>query len=136
MDKPKILIVDDEVDVRDRIKNFLRRKIECDIQEASSGRQALEMIDKETFDLILLDIKMQGLSGIDVLKKTKAAHPEMDILMITAYDSQQVAREALKHGATGYIIKPSTLEVIHTKVQHLLTKRKKYLPKRTQDKKN
>ncbi|MDP2960991.1 MAG: response regulator, partial [candidate division Zixibacteria bacterium] len=119
----------DELDARDRIKQCLARRMECTIQEAGDGRQALELIDKEPFDLILLDIKMQGISGIDVLKKTKASHPHTDIIMITAYDSQQVARETLKEGATEYIIKPSTMDVIRSKVQHILEKRKQYLPK-------
>jgi len=129
MDKPKILIVDDEIEVVDRIKNFLARNIECDIQKAYSGKQALNIINEEVFDLILLDIKMPGISGIDVLKKVKATNPETDVLMITAYDSQQVAREALKEGAVDYIIKPSTIDVIQSKVKHLLEGKNKYLPK-------
>jgi YesN/AraC family two-component response regulator len=88
MDKPKILIVDDEPEAVDRIKNFLVRRIEGNIQEAFSGKQALDMIDKDVFDLIILDIKMPGISGIDVLKKVRVSHPETDVLMITAYDSQ------------------------------------------------
>lgn len=133
MDKPKILIVDDEVDAIDRIKKFLSRRIKCDIQEALDGRQALGLINKESFDLILLDIKMQGISGMDVLRKTRVTHPKTDIIMITAYDSQQIAREALKEGAADYIVKPSTLDVIHSKVQHILERQNKFLPKNSKE---
>lgn len=129
MDKPKILIVDDEKEARETIRNFLSRHIECNLQEASSGRQALERINKEDFDLLLLDVKMPGISGIDVLKKSKLIHPNTDVLMITAYDSPQVAREVLKHGATDFIIKPSTIEVIFEKAVDILKKRNQYLPK-------
>ena len=129
MDKPKILIVDDEKDAREMIRNFLNRHIECSLQEASSGREALEFIGKDEFDLLLLDVKMPGISGVDVLKKSKHLHPDTDVLMITAYDSPQVAREVLKKGATDFIIKPSTIEVIFQKAVDILKKRNQYLPK-------
>ena len=129
MQKPKILIVDDEKEAREAIKNFLNRHIECSLQEASSGRQALEFFDKEVFDLLLLDVKMPGISGVDVLKKSKLLHPSTDVLMITAYDSPQVAREVLKQGATDIIIKPSTIEVVFEKAVDILKKRNQYLPK-------
>lgn len=130
MDKPRILIVDDESEVRDSLRKFLARNIECDLQEASNGREALEVMQKEALDLILLDVKMPGISGIDVLKKAGKSQPGADILVITAYDSQQVAREALKHGAADVIIKPSTIKVIFEKISEILRKRKKYLPKK------
>ncbi len=72
---------------------------------------------------------MPGISGIDVLKQAHSLHPESAILMITAYDSQQVAREALKNGAMDYIIKPSTIDVIFKKIKQILEKRKQYISK-------
>ena len=134
METPKILIVDDELDVRENIKNYLSRRIECVIQEASDGKQALELIAKDGFDVILLDIKMQGISGMSVLKKTRISHPLADIIMITAYDSEQVCREALKEGAVDFIVKPSTLEVICSKVTQILMKRNQYTTKPSEGK--
>lgn len=129
MNKPNILIVDDEEDPRDRIKTYLSRRLHCEVKTAPDGKQALELINKEAFDLILLDVKMQGISGMDVLRKTKISSPKTDILMITAYDSHQVAKEALKEGALDCIIKPSSLEAIFGKICHVLEKRNQYLPK-------
>ena len=129
MDKPKIFIVDDEEDVRSKLKTYLSRHIACEIFEACDGREALETLKKESFDLILLDIKMPGISGLDVLKKAKEAYPDTDILVITAYDSPQVAGEVLKEGVVDYITKPSTREVIFAKICEVLKKRNKYLPK-------
>ena len=129
MQKPKILVIDDEKEARVAMRNFLNRHIECSLQEASSGRQALGLINKESFDLLLLDVKMPGISGVDVLKKSKLLHPNTDVLMITAYDSPQVAREVLKQGATDFITKPSTIEVIFQKAVDILKKRNQYLPK-------
>lgn len=131
MDKPKILIVDDEKDPRDVIKGYLLRHLECEVEVASNGKSALDLLSKQNFDLLLLDIKMQGISGMDVLRKAKALYPKTDIMMITAYDSHQVAKEALKEGALDCIIKPSSLEAIFGKVRHVLEKRKQYLPKET-----
>jgi len=134
MDKPKIFIVDDEEDVRAKLKSYLSRHTECNVQEASNGREALKILEKEYFDLILLDIKMPGISGVDVLKKVKKIHPDTDVLVMTAYDSQQVAAETLKEGATDYIPKPSTIEAIHTKIYEVLKKKNKYLPKEPKSK--
>lgn len=129
MDKPRIFIVDDETEARTSLGNFLRRNIECEVFEAGDGRQALEILKDDGFDLILLDIKMPGISGIDVLKKTKVTHPDTDIVMISAWDSQPVALEALQNGAVDYITKPSTIQVIYSKICEILKKRNKYLPK-------
>ncbi len=129
MAKPKILIVDDEKEARESLNNFLARNIDCDICEAPDGRKALELLQKDSFDLILLDIKMPGISGIDVLKKATASHPDTDIIIISAWDSQPIAGEALQGGAVDYITKPSTINVIYSKVCEILKKRNKYTPK-------
>jgi len=129
MEKPKILIVDDEQEARVSLNKFLTRNIECSIQEACDGRKALELLEKDSFDLMLLDIKMPGISGVDVLKKTRAAHPDTDILIISAWDSQPIASEVLEDGAIDYITKPSTINVIYSKACEILKKRNKYAPK-------
>jgi YesN/AraC family two-component response regulator len=129
MDKPRILIVDDEEGVRDSLRRYLDRNIECVIREASNGRDALDEVNKEPYDLILLDVKMPGISGIDVLKQIQESSREVEVLVITAYDSQQVAQEALALGASDYIVKPSTIEVIFDKISEILQRRDKFLPK-------
>jgi DNA-binding NtrC family response regulator len=129
MDKPRILIVEDDSAIRDILKKFLTMHIECRILEAGSGRQALEFLEKGAFDLILLDIKMPGISGMDILKKTKEAYPETDIIVISGWDSQSVACEALEKGAFDYIPKSSSVTVIQDKVCEILKKRNKCFPK-------
>jgi len=129
MDKPRILIVDDETEVRQSLNKFMARNIECEIAEASDGRKALEALEEGAFDLILLDIKMPGISGLDVLKKARLMHPSMDILVISAWDSQPIAEEVLQDGAVDYITKPSTINVIYAKVCEILKKRNKLLSK-------
>lgn len=134
MDKPKILIVDDEAIIRDVLNRFLAQKIECDIREVGDGRSALESLKSDTFDLIILDIKMPGISGTDVLKKTRLTHPQTDILVLSAWDSQSIASDALKDGAVDYIPKPSSIKVIYEKVCGVLKKKNKYFPKDTEKK--
>ncbi|MBM3244947.1 MAG: response regulator [Candidatus Omnitrophica bacterium] len=129
MDKAKILIVDDEQEARRSLSSYLSRHLECDTREASDGREALEALKNTSFDLILLDIKMPGISGIDVLKKAKAIYPDIDVLMISAWDAQSVAEEAIKTGALDYITKPSTIDVIYGQICDVLKKRNKFSPK-------
>jgi len=95
--------------------NFRIRK-----RKAGSG-----VLKKEAFDLILLDIKMPGISGMDVLKETKEDYPETDIIVISGWDSQSVASEALEKGASDYIPKPTHVTVIQDKVCEVLKKRNK-----------
>lgn len=130
MDKPKIFIVEDEADARESLKNFLTRNIECDTQEAADGRRALEILKNDVFDLILLDIKLPGISGIDVLKKAKENSPQTDVLILTGWDSQSVAEEIFKDGAVDYIIKSSPFKVSYDKICEILKKRNQYLPKK------
>lgn len=129
MDKPVILIVEDDNETRDILKKILTERIECRISETGDGREALELLKKEGFDLILLDIKMPGISGMDILKETKETYPQTDIIVISGWDSQSIACEALGKGASDYIPKPSSVTVIHDKVCEILKKRNKYLPK-------
>ncbi|MCX5695015.1 MAG: response regulator [Candidatus Omnitrophica bacterium] len=85
--KPLILVVDDEADVRERLCNILSRKIDCRVQKAADGQEALEKLKKEKFDLVLVDIKMPGLSGIDVMKEAAKFTPQTKFLAVSAYDS-------------------------------------------------
>jgi len=126
MDIPKILIVDDEEEAKSDLRRILRRKLKCDIQEAGNGREALEILKKQSFDIILLDVKMPGISGVDVLKSVKKTHPQTDILIISAYDSPQIASQVFKDGAADYVIKPFRAEVMRSKINALLEKRNKY----------
>ncbi|MEW6101405.1 MAG: response regulator [Candidatus Omnitrophota bacterium] len=129
MEKPKILVVDDEAEIRRMLKESLADNIECEISEASTGSEAISNIENQKFDLILLDIKMPGISGIDVMKKTNLQEAQSDILVLSAWDSHQVAHESFCKGAVDYITKTSPVHVICDKVFQILKKRNKYLPK-------
>ncbi|MDD5217492.1 MAG: response regulator [Candidatus Omnitrophica bacterium] len=99
-----ILIVDDDTEFREEFKEFLYG---YEVLEASNGREALERLRRaNTIDLVILDVNMPGLSGIDVLAEIKKTDPELGIIILTGYSSKDVAIEALKGHADDYIEKP------------------------------
>jgi DNA-binding NtrC family response regulator len=127
--KPKILVVDDEEDVVEWLTNIVLRRFNCLVEKANDGTEALQKLKKDTFDVVLLDIKMPGLSGIDVIKEAVKFTSQTKILAISAYDSQAVADEALKAGALDFLPKPLTKEAIELKLKHILSSIGKYQPK-------
>ena len=124
-----ILIVDDEEDVRNSLRNILNRRFECKIAEVGSGEEALELLKKDMFDLVLLDIKMPGISGVDVLKKKKEWSHKPRIWVITGFDSEEMAHKVMKEGADDYIPKPFSIRLLERKISDFLTEIGKYKPK-------
>lgn len=130
IEKPRILVVDDEEDARDSMANIIARNFACDLEKAADGQDALDKLKAAKFDIVLTDIKMPGLSGIDVMREAKKFTPETQFLAVSAYDSNEVADEALKAGAVDFIHKPQTSEGIKNKVRDALKKIGKYQPKK------
>ncbi len=126
MAQVKILIVDDEEDVLERLAKLVARRFKCEVEQASNGTIALEKLKKDKFDVMMLDIKMPGLSGIDVIKEAAKFTPETKILAISGYDSQEVAEEVLKAGAVDFLHKPQTPDAIELKLKDILSKMGKY----------
>lgn len=105
MSGAKILIVDDELIVRESLGGWLERDGHK-VDKAASGEEALEKCEKARYEILLLDIKMEGMSGLEVLKKVKENDPDVSVVMITAYGSIPSAIEAMKSGAYEYLLKP------------------------------
>ena len=105
MSSTKILIVDDELIMRESLPGWLERDGYA-VQTAPSGEDALEKLKETRFDILLVDIKMEGISGLDVLRHVKENDPDVAIVMITAYGSIPTAIEAMKNGAYDYMLKP------------------------------
>lgn len=123
MNKPVVLVVDDEPDARSTIINFLKERFDCDFNEAKDGEEAMEFARANHIDVMILDIKMPRKSGIHVIKETKDIRPNVDILIISAYVSGDVADAAMKLGATDYAVKPLDLKAITLKFANILDKR-------------
>jgi sigma-B regulation protein RsbU (phosphoserine phosphatase) len=125
---PKILIVDDEKDTRDALNDYLSNRIECQIIEAENGYEALKQLQNDSIDLILLDINMPGISGAEVIKEAKAKAQDISIIVITKWDSFEVASKVKELGAD-YIPKPLSLKVLRLKVEEKLKTINKLTPK-------
>lgn len=128
MDMPKIIIADDEDDFRKTVNKFISERLNCEIYEASTGYQAVEYLKNKGCDLMLLDYKMPGISGLEVLREVHKISPDTFIFVITKWDSPEVSKEVEEHGAE-YIPKPVSLKVLLVRVQEKLTAINKYHPK-------
>jgi heterodisulfide reductase subunit A len=106
-----ILVVDDELIVRDSLKEILEDE-GYTVETAESGPQALEKLAERPYHLMLTDIKMPGMDGVEVLQKAKADYPELTVVMMTAYATVETAVEAMKIGALDYLIKPFEEEIL------------------------
>ncbi len=112
----RVLVVDDELIVRDSIREWLIEE-GFDADMAGSGQEALSRMVESSFQLMLLDIKMPGMDGVEVLKKAKEIAPEVTVVMMTAYATVETAIEAMKTGALEYLIKPFEIDVLMPMVE-------------------
>ncbi len=101
----RVLVVDDELVVRDSLKEWLEEE-GFQVDMAESGTETLDKVTKEIYHLLLLDIKMPGMDGVEVLKRCKELRPELPVVMMTAYATVETAVEAMKMGALDYLMKP------------------------------
>jgi DNA-binding NarL/FixJ family response regulator len=104
----RLLIADDHAIVRSGLRQIISETDNIRVAgEASSGREALEKVDKEEFDVVLLDISLPDRSGLEVLKQLKSEQPHLSVLILTMHPEEQFAVRALKAGASGYVTKES-----------------------------
>ena len=102
----KILVVDDEAPVREMLRKGLSELGRFTVEPAQNGLEAIEKIEKDVFDLVLTDLKMPEMDGIELLRTIKVTRPEIMVILMTAYGSIETAVEAMKIGANDYITKP------------------------------
>jgi len=119
----KILIIDDEIMMRDFLTETLRRK-KFEVSSAENGRKATALLKENTYDLVLTDLKLPDLTGIDILKKVKELSPHTVVIIITGFGSIENAVEAMRLGAFHYLVKPfspDTIEAVIEKAQEHLS---------------
>ena len=107
MAKASILVVDDESLMREYVQEALARAGH-EVTVAASGRDAIQSIESKTFDVVVTDLKMQPIDGIEVLRAVRAHSPATACIIMTAYGTVETAVTALKEGAFDYIMKPFT----------------------------
>ena len=106
---PKLLIVDDEIDVREFAKKFFVKR-DIDVTTASGGAEALKIIEENRPDLVLLDIQMEEINGIEVLRKLRESQNDIKVIMVTGAEDPSIIDEANNLKIIGYIHKPLVLE--------------------------
>ncbi len=120
----KLLIVDDNESHRLMLKAVLSEE-GCRINEAGDGKEAVALVEENDFDLILMDIRMAGMSGIDALKIIKTKKPELPILLMTAYATVKSAVEAVKLGAVDYLTKPLDIQELKHAITGAIAEKKR-----------
>lgn len=112
---PKLMIVDDEIDVREYLKNFFRRR-KIDVITAESGEEALELIGKDSPDLMLLDVRMSGINGIETLKKIRESGSQVKVIMVTGVEDEATLKLLSDLNVSACIHKPLILEELEKEV--------------------
>src|SRR5665213_2068191 len=101
----KLLIVDDESDIREFARNFFKKR-KIDVFVSSGGRHALDLISKENPDLVLLDVRMEEMTGIEVLRELRKVNPSIKVIMVSGVEDEETIKEAKALGVIGYVHKP------------------------------
>jgi DNA-binding NtrC family response regulator len=112
----KLLLVDDEEGYVNVLANRLSRR-NIDVTKAYSGSQGIKAVRKEDFHVAVLDLKMEDMNGIEVLKIFKKMYPEMEVIMLSGHGSEQSAREGMELGAFDYLTKPCEMEELIEKIR-------------------
>ena len=118
--KRTILIVDDEQDMRQLLKRSLEPDLNCRVTTAGTGEKALKLLAEAAFDLVLADIKMPGMDGLELLELVKRHNPEQIIVMMTAFGAVDTAVRAMRHGALDYITKPFEYDALIVRLEKAL----------------
>ncbi len=116
-----MLIVDDEKNTREGLK--LNFKSEYKVYTAESGEKAVELLQSHAVDIMLTDLRMEGINGLELMRVARNISPETLVIMLTAYGSVETAVEAMKEGATDYVEKPVNLDELEIKVNRALNQR-------------
>lgn len=115
MNPPRVLVVDDEADFLETMVNRLRRR-GLPAEGALSGPEALEMMRGQDFDVVVLDVRMPGMDGLEVLREIKDKWPFVEVIMLTGHGSVESGIQGMRLGAFDYIMKPADLEDLLEKI--------------------
>jgi DNA-binding NtrC family response regulator len=122
MEKMKMMLVDDEGRFLETTKKLLERK-GYQVTTALSGPEALDKLEKENIQVVILDVKMPGMDGMATLKAIKNRHPLVEVIMLTGHATVESAVEGLKSGAADYLMKPTDIEELISKAEDAYAKR-------------
>ncbi|MCU0573508.1 MAG: response regulator [Syntrophobacteraceae bacterium] len=116
MESFRVLVVDDELDFLETLVKRLRRR-KVDASGVSSGVEALQLLEQEHFDVVILDIRMPGFDGIETLREMKRKRPLMEVILLTGHASVESGMQGMQLGAFDYVMKPAEFDEILDKVR-------------------
>ena len=122
MDAFSVLLVDDELEFLETLVKRLKKR-NLAVQGVKSGEEALEWLSKESVDVVVLDVKMPGMDGIEALRLIKKSHPLVEVIMLTGHASMEVAIEGMELGAFDYLMKPMNIDELLYKLQDAYLKK-------------
>ncbi len=117
--KPRLLVVDDEESIREFLEIMLKKE-GYEVTCAEDGAKAKDMLAKKSFDMVISDLQMPNMTGIELLKHVKESYPDLVFMMITAFGSTESAVEAMKMGAYDYLTKPFKIDEVRLNIQNAL----------------
>jgi two-component system, OmpR family, response regulator len=123
MDQFKVLVVDDEEDFLETIVNRLRRR-NVAAEGVDSGVKALELLDHQEFDVVVLDVRMAGMDGLETLKEMKRRKPLIEVIMLTGHGSVESGIQGMRLGAFDYIMKPADIDDLLDKMRQAHERKK------------
>jgi len=116
----RILVIEDDREMRSLLKDFIEDEGYA-VDSVEDGSEAFRKLARETFDLMITDIRMPGLNGLDILPGLKKLLPQAPIIVITAFGSEEVYRRVLERGANAYLEKPIHLEELRILIQKMIS---------------
>jgi len=119
----RVLLVDDEEGYVNVLSNRLSKR-NIDATKTCSGQEAIQALRRGDFHVAVLDLKMEDMDGIEVLKIFKKMDPRMEVIMLTGHGSEQAARDGMEYGAYDYLSKPCELQELLTKIRQAARKRR------------
>ena len=126
MTPPTVMLVDDEAPFVETMTKRLKKR-DLNVISAFSGQEAVEILDyQRNVDVVILDVKMPGMDGIETLKVMKSAYPLVEVVMLTAHATVESAIEGMKFGAFDYLMKPCDMEQLMGKVKEAANKKRNH----------
>lgn len=122
METMKVLLVDDEAQYTATMQKRLSAR-GLEVKTAQSGEECLEMLDVYSADVVVLDVKMPGMDGIEALQEIKARHPLVEVIMLSGHASMEAAVEGMKLGAFHYLMKPADLNELMYKLEDAFSRK-------------
>jgi DNA-binding NtrC family response regulator len=118
----KVLFVDDEIDFLETLMKRMKKR-GIDVAGVGNGEQALDYLNQKSVDVVVLDVRMPGIDGIQTLREIKRIDPLMEVIMLTGHASIEVAIEGMELGAFDYLMKPADIDELFYKIQDAFKKR-------------